>query len=388
VQRALPGSRVSPGPPQPAFAYCARKENPTRQAGLSLTRSLAGPEGPFGALGERTALRDEAALCRASRQRLLAMTDVCVVIPTAHRPDLLIRAIASVEIAASGFRHDLSSEIIVVDDEASDTTRDRVASVQSRHTVRYLRHPAGPGRGPAACRNLGARSATRRFLYWLDDDDEFLPNRFEQSLPQLREGRADVVLETAVRERLLPSGGVQGFLTGPGRPGAAKDPFMYLLTEPEEGHIASGATALTRDAFLRIGGIDESLRFGEDGEFLLRLSLAVRVALLPGPPVVRVHRHERSTSREDRLRYWQPLKAMRTLDRNGDWAGKCEERASLRHAMSAKVDFALTRCRLEYDYFTRLREGLGVLSCLPPSALTWRNIKSIGVWLSRRRGSE
>lgn len=309
------------------------------------------------------------------------MMDVSVVIPTADRPLLLLRALDSVRAATSERR--VSAEVIVVDDEHSDSTKVLVEQNRPSCTLTYMRNPAGPRRGPSACRNFGVRNSRGAIIAWLDDDDIFLPNRFERCLEPLRQGTQEVVLETAIRERPRPGGSIEEYLTGPGREGADPDPFRFLLTEPEAGHIATGATTFTRRAFNRVGGLDEKLNYGEDGEFLLRLSLLVRTLLLPGPPVARIFQHGMNTSSPSRLRYWGPLKAMRALYRNVPWDGLDAERAFLLRSMSEKVDFALTHCRLEYPYPRRLREGLATLRWLPFRALTWRNLKSIAVWLTR-----
>ncbi len=247
--------------------------------------------------------------------------------------------------------------------------------------VRYVRHPTGSHLGPAAARNLGVAESRGRFLFWLDDDDEFLVNRFDECLPLLESGKAEVVFEVAARERLRTDGAVEECRTGPGRPGAAEDPFRFLLTEPEAGHIATGATSFTRESFDRSGGLDESLDYGEDGEFLIRLALRSRVALLAGAPVVRIHQHATNISRPSQQNYWGPLKSLRASYRNNSWSGKEGQRRFLADQISGKLDYLLTRCRLEYDHSRRYREGALILRYFPWTCLQARNLRSILVWL-------
>jgi glycosyltransferase involved in cell wall biosynthesis len=302
---------------------------------------------------------------------------VAVVIPTLERPALLQRALLSVERAADHAGLLERVEVVVVDDAGESA----VPAPVGRLAVRRVTHPQGPRQGPAACRNFGIRSTDAPFLYLLDDDDEFLPNRFERSLPLLEAGRAQVVLERASRERVSPGGRLGTIETGPSEETAAIEPFEFLLTQPEAGHIASGATAFSREAFESAGEINERLRYCEDGEFLLRLALATRVALVAGPPVVEIHRHEGNVSRVESLRYWQPLKAFSVLYRSVDWTGKAAQESLLKAVITGKLDYALSRCRHEYGYGQRLREGAAALAQVPLSLLTLRNLRSIVVWL-------
>jgi glycosyltransferase involved in cell wall biosynthesis len=308
------------------------------------------------------------------------LAEIAVVVPTYRRPELLDRALRSVELAAARAGVLRRLEVMVVDD-APQETGSRSIEAPGALSLRVLRHPRGPRQGAAACRNFGIRAADAKHLFLLDDDDEFLPSRFARSLPLLDSGAADVVLERALRERDGTDGELELFETGPVVENSCHPPFEFLLTQPESGHVATGATSFTRAAFDAAGGIDERLRYGEDGEFLLRLALTCRVALLPGPPVVHVHRHGANTSAAGRLAYWQPLMTLRALRRTVDWRGRSQDEDLLRRVITRKLDFALSRCRLEYGYRRRLEQGFRALAQVPLTILTRRNLRSLVVWL-------
>lgn len=95
--------------------------------------------------------------------------DISVIIPTHHREDQLLEAIGSVL-----SQRDVSFEIIVVDDSASGSARDAVASVADAR-IRYRKRPQPSGGVPALVRNDGAHMAQGRYLYFLDDDDLLEP---------------------------------------------------------------------------------------------------------------------------------------------------------------------------------------------------------------------
>src|SRR5262249_21366471 len=87
-----------------------------------------------------------------------------IVIPTFKRPDFLRRCLAELtperqQISADRY------EVIVTDDAPSQVSKQ--AAEETLPGVIYI---AGPGRGPAANRNSGARHARGRWLVFTDDD--------------------------------------------------------------------------------------------------------------------------------------------------------------------------------------------------------------------------
>ena len=108
------------------------------------------------------------------------MPAVSVVIPTHDRPDLLLRAVASV---LAQTVTDL--EVVVVDDGSA-----RPVEVHDDR-VTVLRHDTALG-APAA-RNTGVAASTGDVVAFLDDDDQWLPTKLARQLAVL-EARDDVVL--------------------------------------------------------------------------------------------------------------------------------------------------------------------------------------------------
>ena len=139
--------------------------------------------------------------------------------------------------------------------------------------------------------------------------------------------------------------------------------------------------------FLRLGGQDEKLRFGEDGEFLLRLGLFGRVAFLAGDPVAAYFFHSRNSSRAENLQYYQSVQSLSHFHRNTRGA-KAEARRFVRRVIAQKLDYVLTAYRRESPtYLSRLRGGTAALWFYPWDCLTWNNLKSVGVWLLKGRNA-
>ncbi len=108
-----------------------------------------------------------------------------VIIPTHGRPQLLKRAIQSVQ--ASSFR---DVEIIVVSDESNAETFSVVANALGPTDVFVKRH--GPA-GPASSRNIGLSHARGERIIFLDDDDTFLPDYFEKAVQFCERNAAQVL---------------------------------------------------------------------------------------------------------------------------------------------------------------------------------------------------
>jgi glycosyltransferase involved in cell wall biosynthesis len=99
---------------------------------------------------------------------------VSVVIPTLHRPNLVLRAIRSV--ACQTYKE---IEIIVVVDGPDDET---ITALQSVDDPR-LQVVVNPRSLTAAgARNVGANRAKGEWIAFLDDDDEWLSNKLESQI--------------------------------------------------------------------------------------------------------------------------------------------------------------------------------------------------------------
>lgn len=104
---------------------------------------------------------------------------VSVVIPTYSRNDTLQRAIASVMKQTHQ-----NFEIIVVDDNKPESEwRASTAAMMAEYTdprIRYLQNEHNMGGG--LTRNEGIKAANGEYIAFLDDDDEYTPERIEKQL--------------------------------------------------------------------------------------------------------------------------------------------------------------------------------------------------------------
>lgn len=108
---------------------------------------------------------------------------VSIIIPTFSRPTNLVRAIDS---ALNQTYKNI--EIIVVDDNGVGTpcqieTEKLLTKYISRNMIKYLRHDVN--RNGSAARNTGFNASNGQYINFLDDDDEFLPEKIEKQVAYL-----------------------------------------------------------------------------------------------------------------------------------------------------------------------------------------------------------
>jgi glycosyltransferase involved in cell wall biosynthesis len=101
-------------------------------------------------------------------------SNVTAVIPTRNRPDMVMRAVHSALAQTCPV-----DEVIVVVDGPDEVTVQVLAEVGDAR-IRCLVLPVNGGANNA--RNVGAASARTEWVAFLDDDDEWLPNKIEKQL--------------------------------------------------------------------------------------------------------------------------------------------------------------------------------------------------------------
>jgi glycosyltransferase involved in cell wall biosynthesis len=204
------------------------------------------------------------------------VADVAVVIPVANRPEMLDRALRSIEAQTVA-----PVEVIVVDDCSLDRTPD----VAIEHGAKLIRMAVNGGPGPA--RNAGIESATASWIAFLDSDDQWLPGHLE-GLLKASDGH---VLVTA------PAVTSKGRVIGnPWRRKVRLSPRRIIV--PVELVCTSG-TMVRRDLCLAVGGFP-SMRRAEDLDLWLRvLEHGPGVAL--STPTVKYTYHETQVSGDTEL---------------------------------------------------------------------------------------
>jgi len=231
-----------------------------------------------------------------------------------------------------------------VDDASTDLTAKVIAGFDDKR-IRYFKHYAN--KGPSASRNSGIRVARGDYIAFLDDDDEYLPEKLEKQLRKFKEinsKKLGVVFcgivnlcESNVLYTRLPQ----------------KMDLKRALSPSSIGWQVT--TALIRkECFFRTGFFDEMLKQREDWDMVIRLSRDYEFHYVQGVLYKRyIHGHQSMTN--------------------------IDERISSREAIIRKYmnDFMKYPCALSWQY--RL---LGSLYCVNNNVLEARRYfsRSIKTW--------
>lgn len=185
------------------------------------------------------------------------MAQVSVIIPTYNRARFLGGAIRSV--LAQSFK---DFEIIVVDDCGSDNTKSVIESFADAG-VRYIRHDRQ--RGGAAARNTGINASLGEYIAFLDDDDEWYPEKLGRQVSAMLASPPEVGgIYTGYFIVDRDDGQIRGQIV----PTERGDIYQSLLA----GNCIGGTSCmlLRRSCFDKIGFFDERLPSFQDYDLWLR----------------------------------------------------------------------------------------------------------------------
>jgi glucosyl-dolichyl phosphate glucuronosyltransferase len=232
----------------------------------------------------------------------LASPLISVIICTYNRANLLRRSLESV--CSQSLDRSLY-EIIVVDNNSRDQTREVVAQFISRYPA--IRYAFEGKQGLSHARNLGWQLSAGRYVAYIDDDSE-APQEW-------------LSLGKEIIEQFEPAafGGPIQEIPGPTRKRWYKDAYFYqcpiteacFLQPKEYGRIIGMNMFLRHDLIHKIGGFDprlgmngETLAYGEETAYL------AEIAKLPGEKVYFDTRlYVRDIMRPEKLKCTSALRA-------------------------------------------------------------------------------
>lgn len=203
---------------------------------------------------------------------------VSVVIPTRNRPALVVAAVHSVLAQTMG---DL--EVVVVIDGPDPATAAALAAVDDPR-LRVIANPQS--QGAALARNTGVDASAGRWIAFLDDDDEWYPNKLEKQLAIADPGEDQLIL--CLSRVVTPIGNY----VWPTEIYDSREPIDAYLFERDRAFLGSNfiqtsSYLLRRELFERVrfrGGSEPH----DDWDFLIRLGKehGCRVLTVPEPLVM------------------------------------------------------------------------------------------------------
>jgi len=192
---------------------------------------------------------------------------VTVIIPTFNRASIVGRAIRSV----LGQTYP-DWELLVVDDASTDGTEREVRSYSDKR-IKYIRHQNN--RRVSAARNTGIRCARGEYVSFLDDDDEWLPEKLEREVEVLQNSDPDVGLVYSGKTVYDELGRVLQ-VRMPTLSGWVYDAML------DRHFIGSPSRVTVRKQVLdRVAGFDESFVNCQDYDLWLRVAKVSKIAVVP-----------------------------------------------------------------------------------------------------------
>ena len=189
---------------------------------------------------------------------------VSVVIPTRNRPYLVARAVHSALTQSL-----VEIEVIVVIDGPDEMTLHILDQIDD-HRLRVSMLPRHLGLSDA--RNGGVREARSQWIAFLDDDDEWLPQKLEIQLQTAKQSAYDNPIISCRIIARTPAGDFFWPLRFP-RPNELLSEYLICRRNPISGEgLISPSTILTKKELLRRVPFKSDLWCYEDVDWLLRTS--------------------------------------------------------------------------------------------------------------------
>lgn len=195
---------------------------------------------------------------------------VSVIIPTHNRARFLAGAVKSV--LGQSYK---DFEIVVVDDCSNDDTTALMESFRGSE-IRYLRHDRQ--RGGAAARNTGIHHSRGEYVAFLDDDDEWYPEKLDRQMSTLLASPPDV---GGVYTGYFIVDRSDGQIRGQRVPTERGDLYETLLAGNCIGSTSS--MLLRRSCFDKVGIFDERLPSFQDYDLWLRIARKYRFDCIRQP---------------------------------------------------------------------------------------------------------
>ena len=208
------------------------------------------------------------------------MTDYCVVIPAHNAARFIATTLASIQRQTI-----VPSDVVVVDDGSSDQTAVVARAAGARVVIQ------SESKGPSASRNRGVAETSAPVVAFLDADDEWMPDHAERILRAL--AAEGIAFAGSDAERFgAESGVVKTALTNT-EPVDLRD--LLIRDNP----IIQSSVMISRDAFDRAGGYDETMRLSEDYDLWTRVAEHGMFAYV-NVPTVRRRMHDQQASQRFR----------------------------------------------------------------------------------------
>lgn len=202
---------------------------------------------------------------------------VSTIIPSYKRPASFVKR--AIDSALNQTYQNI--EIVVVDDNppgspAREDLAQLLQEYEGEARVRAVINPQNMGGSEA--RNEGVKAARGEYLAFLDDDDEFLPNKIEAQLTLMLENDLDMTFSDY--KLVDDAGRVMDYREFPDIPGFDRESlFKYHMLR----HMTATTTFMYRaEALKRIGGFQRAATAQEFYLMMRTIEQGLKIGYLPG----------------------------------------------------------------------------------------------------------
>ena len=189
------------------------------------------------------------------------MPKVSVIIPTYNRAEFLRSAIES---ALKQTFTDI--EIIVSDDKSTDHTQEVVESFKDNR-IKYVRNEGI--KGPSATRNTAISASKGEYIAFLDDDDEWIPDKLQKQVELLDHSQPNIC---GVYSNRLFIDKMSGNVLSD-NPGTEQLQGNLLYQLIIKSPIHTSTVVVRKRCLDKIGLFDETISYMEDRDLWIRLSI-------------------------------------------------------------------------------------------------------------------
>lgn len=200
---------------------------------------------------------------------------VSAIITTKNRLNLLKRAVESVlEQTYQDF------ELIIVDDNSKDNTRDYCEELMTSHKkIKYICIPEIGSNGANHARNIGIKKASGQYIAFLDDDDEWYPEKLEKIMLKFsREPNLGMIFSATERITSYRNNKITvKRIEKPSKEHLENIKHTILTRNFIEG---TSNPVIKKDVLIRVGYFDEKLTDRQEYELWIRIAQCYEIGYI------------------------------------------------------------------------------------------------------------
>ena len=205
---------------------------------------------------------------------------VSIIISTHKRPHILPRAIKSVLNQTY-----VNLELIIVNDGSRDETAEVIAQIKDNR-IRYIE--LSENKGLSAARNIGIQNINGEFIAFLDDDDEWMPDKLKLSLDVFKEYNDSDIGLVYTNGYFVKANKKNIFFKD-----SCLSGVVYSQVQRQKKLFPTSIASpllqfcmISKETISRVGFFDENMRNWEDVDFFVRVANIFDIYFLNKPLAV------------------------------------------------------------------------------------------------------